>query len=52
MTGQGARIGGRFAYKIPQGLEALEEEKGFIAALKALRHPKSDSSTSVKPTFS
>jgi len=51
MTGQGARIGGRFAYKIPQGLKALEE-KGFIAALKALRHPKSDSSTSVKPTFS
>jgi hypothetical protein len=23
------------------GAEALEQEKGFIAALKALRHPKS-----------
>jgi hypothetical protein len=29
----------------PQGLEALEEEKGFIAALKAPRHPKASFSS-------
>jgi hypothetical protein len=30
------------AYLTASGAKALEEKKGFIAALEALRHPKPD----------
>jgi hypothetical protein len=34
------------------GAKALEEEKGLIAALKALRHPKSSFSPNCSPVES
>jgi hypothetical protein len=33
---------------LPSGAEALAEKKSFIAALKALRHPKAGSSANCK----
>ena len=49
--GQGPRPAKQFAEKLGRdasGAEALEEEKGLIAALKALHHPKSSLSANCK----
>jgi hypothetical protein len=36
---------------IPSGAKALADKKGFTAALKALRHPKSSFSANFKAAF-
>jgi len=50
MTIAGAKLFAEKPTMLTSGAEALVEEEGFIAALKALRHPKAEFfSETVKP---